>query len=159
MFPRLLLDKLENAAGKKLSGCTAREIRDVERAISYRSPVRSLPQSYKDMLSVMGRCAGPIMRDDEAVTRCIFYPDMMSLAVEVRQEGVELPDDAFVITGVTVSEEEFPNVELGHFIRLSEEDPVSVYEWSACSPDRHGLKTHSSIFEFVEDLISQVSGS
>ena len=120
---------------ESLRGCSTTDWKRVEKAAG-----RSLPEEYKDIMSVLGRGAGDFMSDVK-----MFYPDILTLTNKSREyvaDELEFPDDAFVVAN-RYGEQIL-------FLRLDDMPNTPVYKWFDEKPTEYE-KVFDSIWAFIEE--------
>lgn len=122
-----------------IKGCSSADIKRLQAKIS-----TALPESYLQILQLIGRGAGEFMSDLTA-----FYPSLLTLTATRRQvldEYAVLPHDAFVIAD--------RHGEQTMFIRLSEGlSDAPVYYWNSERP-RSTRKAFKSVWAFIKDELT-----
>jgi hypothetical protein len=121
----------------KLRGCSEKDLQRIEKHVG-----QALPKAYKDLMRVMGRHAGDFMSDID-----MYYPGVVKLTDRTRplvaEEGVELPDDAYVFAS-RYGEQVF-------FFRLGTgKDDPEIYKWDWERP-----KAFRRIFKSIWGLIEE----
>ena len=129
----------------KMKGCSEKEIASLEKEFG-----KKLPTAYREFLGLLGRGAGSFMSDLE-----MFFPEVAECNAKAEEilsweEGVELPETAFVF--MTRYGEQFL------FFEVDERNPdPPIYYFKE---DAKGFKRlYDSIWDFVEDEIEVAKGA
>ena len=130
---------LDICSEEELQGCSAKQIRQIEKSVGYR-----LPKTYKEIMAVIGIGAGKLGDDLE-----MFFPEVLTLTSKAKSwssdyEELVLGDKVFVF--VSRDNEQIL------FFELEESDDPPIFRWCADTPSEMN-QVFDSIWEFIEEEI------